>query len=129
MADEEVNLANFLLPVRKDLDSESITIMEPSKIQHLSSVLIPTTIKFPMLEHFLNGVMHLRLNNNQGAIQDYNQAIYLTPRRKSLCISGVKCEPINTGRIRRSFRGGLTAAVARNRHDAARSRSSGISAV
>jgi tetratricopeptide (TPR) repeat protein len=80
IADEEVELAN--------LSSNSLSGYQTAieyyngAIKDLTLVIRinPNYDKVPHSIAFLKrGYAHLRLNNNQGAIQDYNQAIYLQP--------------------------------------------------
>jgi tetratricopeptide (TPR) repeat protein len=119
MADEEVELAN--------LSSNSLSGYQTAieyyngAIKDLALVIRinPNYDKIPHSRAFLKrGYAHLRLNNNQGAIQDYNQAIYLQPQdAKAYVYRGLM-----RANKYQEYAGALedfTAAVARNRHDAA----------
>jgi tetratricopeptide (TPR) repeat protein len=93
--------------------------MEPLKILALVIRINPNYDKVPHARAFLKrGYAHLRLNNNQGAIQDYNQAIYLQAQdAKAYVYRGLM-----RANKYQEYAGALedfTAAVARNRHDAA----------
>ncbi|CCI02913.1 tetratricopeptide repeat protein [Microcystis aeruginosa] len=119
IADEEVELAN--------LSSNSLSGYQTAieyyngAIKDLALVIRinPNYDKVPHARAFLKrGYAHLRLNNNQGAIQDYNQAIYLQPQdAKAYVYRGLM-----RANKYQEYAGALedfTAAVARNRHDAA----------
>jgi tetratricopeptide (TPR) repeat protein len=119
MADEEVELAN--LSNNSPEGYQTAIEYYNGAIKDLALVIRinPNYDKIPHARAFLKrGYAHLRLNNNQGAIQDYNQAIYLQPQdAKAYVYRGLM-----RANKYQEYAGALedfTAAVARNRHDAA----------
>jgi tetratricopeptide (TPR) repeat protein len=119
MADEEVELAN--LSNNSPEGYQTAIEYYNGAIKDLALVIRinPNYDKVPHSRAFLKrGYAHLRLNNNQGAIQDYNQAIYLQPQdAKAYVYRGLM-----RANKYQEYAGALedfTAAVARNRHDAA----------
>ncbi|WP_072924750.1 tetratricopeptide repeat protein [Microcystis aeruginosa] len=119
MADEEVELAN--LSSNSPQGYQTAIEYYNGAIKDLALVIRinPNYDKIPHSRAFLKrGYAHLRLNNNQGAIQDYNQAIYLQPQdAKAYVYRGLM-----RANKYQEYAGALedfTAAVARNRHDAA----------
>ncbi|AKV66368.1 tetratricopeptide repeat protein [Microcystis panniformis] len=119
IADEEVELAN--LSSNSPQGYQTAIEYYNGAIKDLALVIRinPNYDKIPHARAFLKrGYAHLRLNNNQGAIQDYNQAIYLQPQdAKAYVYRGLM-----RANKYQEYAGALedfTAAVARNRHDAA----------
>jgi tetratricopeptide (TPR) repeat protein len=119
MADEEVELAN--LSNNSPEGYQTAIEYYNGAIKDLALVIRinPNYDKVPHSRAFLKrGYAHLRLNNNQGAIQDYNQAIYLQPQdAKAYVYRGLM-----RANKYQEYAGALedfTAAVARDRHDAA----------
>ncbi|CCI26075.1 Tetratricopeptide repeat protein [Microcystis aeruginosa PCC 9809] len=119
IADEEVELAN--LSSNSPQGYQTAIEYYNGAIKDLALVIRinPNYDKIPHSRAFLKrGYAHLRLNNNQGAIQDYNQAIYLQPQdAKAYVYRGLM-----RANKYQEYAGALedfTAAVARNRHDAA----------
>ncbi|AVQ74424.1 hypothetical protein B5D77_22120 [Microcystis sp. MC19] len=119
IADEEVELAN--LSSNSPQGYQTAIEYYNGAIKDLALVIRinPNYDKLPHARAFLKrGYAHLRLNNNQGAIQDYNQAIYLQPQdAKAYVYRGLM-----RANKYQEYAGALedfTAAVARNRHDAA----------
>ncbi len=119
MADEEVELAN--LSNNSPEGYQTAIEYYNGAIKDLALVIRvnPNYDKIPHSRAFIKrGYAHLRLNNNQGAIQDYNQAIYLQPQdAKAYVYRGLM-----RANKYQEYAGALedfTAAVARNRHDAA----------
>ncbi|GBF54005.1 TPR repeat-containing protein [Microcystis sp. 0824] len=119
MADEEVELANLsnnsLQGYQRAIEYYNGAIKDLALVIRIN----PNYDKIPHARAFLKrGYAHLRLNNNQGAIQDYNQAIYLQPQdAKAYVYRGLM-----RANKYQEYAGALedfTAAVARNRHDAA----------
>lgn len=119
MADEEVELAN--LSNNSPEGYQTAIEYYNGAIKDLALVIRfnPNYDKVPHARAFLKrGYAHLRLNNNQGAIQDYNEAIYLQPQdAKAYVYRGLM-----RANKYQEYAGALedfTAAVARDRHDAA----------
>jgi tetratricopeptide (TPR) repeat protein len=119
MADEEVELAN--LSNNSPEGYQTAIEYYNGAIKDLALVIRinPNYDKIPHSRAFLKrGYAHLRLNNNQGAIQDYNEAIYLQPQdAKAYVYRGLM-----RANKYQEYAGALedfTAAVARDRHDAA----------
>jgi tetratricopeptide (TPR) repeat protein len=119
IADEEVELAN--LSSNSPQGYQMAIKYYNGAIEDLALVIRfnPNYDKVPHARAFLKrGYAHLRLNNNQGAIQDYNQAIYLQPQdAKAYVYRGLM-----RANKYQEYAGALedfTAAVAQNRHDAA----------
>jgi tetratricopeptide (TPR) repeat protein len=119
IADEEVELAN--LSNNSSQGYQTAIEYYNGAIKDLVTAIRvnPNYDKLPHARAFLKrGYAHLQLNNNQAAIQDYNQAIYLQPQdAKAYVYRGLM-----RANKYQEYAGALedfSLAVARNRNDAA----------
>ena len=119
IADEEVELANLSNNSLQGYQTAIEYYNGAIKDLAIAIRFNPNYDRLPHARAFLRrGYAHLRLNNNQAAIQDYNQAIYLQPQdAKAYVYRGLM-----RANKYQEYAGALedfSAAVARDRNDAA----------